>query len=200
MLPEGPDYRAILRSLGISAKVAARVADAWPQPATLATASPAQLRRFGVTPVQASRLLGAVELARLASRPSGGAEVMNPQGAAALLAPLMGLSEQEIMVVVLLTPRQRVIDVRAVGLGSISRVDVHPRELFRDAIRASASSILVAHNHPSGDPNPSPNDHTLTARIADAGRMLGIPLVDHLILARGGGWFSFAEAGLIDHE
>ena len=197
MLPGGPGYRETLRSLGISAKVAARVVDAWPQPSTLSTATPAQLRRFGVTPVQARRLRGAVELARLAGQHARGSMVGNPREAVSLLTPILALAEQEIMLVVLLTPRQRVIDVRGVALGSISSVDVHPREVFRDAIRASAAAVLVAHNHPSGDPSPSDSDHLLTARLVEAGRMLGIPVVDHLVLARGGAWFSFAQEGVL---
>ena len=80
---------------------------------------------------------------------------------------------------------------------------LHPREVFRQALKHAASAAIVAHNHPSGDPTPSPADRAVTRQLADAGRVVGVELLDHVVIGRpeadpgGKGWFSFGEAGLI---
>jgi hypothetical protein len=80
---------------------------------------------------------------------------------------------------------------------------LHPREVFRHALKHAASAAIVAHNHPSGDPTPSPADRAVTRQLADAGRVVGVELLDHVVVGRpeadpaGRGWFSFGEAGLI---
>lgn len=92
--------------------------------------------------------------------------------------------EQESFVVVALDSRQRVLYARVTALGSLAHVDVHPREVFRDAVRASAHSIVIGHNHPSGDPEPSAADRDLTRRMAAAGQLIGIPVLDHVIVTK----------------
>jgi DNA repair protein RadC len=74
---------------------------------------------------------------------------------------------------------------------------VHPRELFREAVRASAASVVVAHNHPSGDPTPSGADIQLTRRLVRAGDVLGIELLDHVVIGDGGEWASLRELGML---
>lgn len=96
----------------------------------------------------------------------------------------IGDAERETFLVIGCDARQRVRSVREVAVGGLAQVAVHPREVFRDAIRDGIHSIIVAHNHPSGEPEPSEGDIELTRRIADAGRMLGIPLLDHVIVTR----------------
>ena len=81
-----------------------------------------------------------------------------------------------------------------VSVGTLTASLVHPREVFREAIRAAAAAVLLVHNHPSGDPSPSEEDRTVTERLVSAGELLGIRVVDHLIVAEGG-HFSFREAG-----
>lgn len=81
-----------------------------------------------------------------------------------------------------LDARNKWIGAEIIAIGSMSGVQVHPREVFRAAIIAGAGSIIIAHNHPSGDLEPSPEDASLTARLAEAGELLGIPLLDHLII------------------
>ena len=193
----GLDYRQSLQSLGLSAKVAHAVAEAWPQPATLSTATPGQLNRYGVTPAQARRLRGAVDLGRLASQATTGRFIGDLQRVMPVLWERLDRAEQEMIVVVLLSSRLTLIDAVTVAMGSISTAFVHPREVFRDAIRASASSIILAHNHPSGDPSPSENDHDLTEKIATVGQIIGIPLVDHIVVGRGGKFFSFESEGVM---
>lgn len=105
-------------------------------------------------------------------------------------------AEQEHFMVAILDSRKRVLRVSTVGLGTLSQVDTHPREVFRDAIRMTAHSIIIAHNHPSGAAEPSESDIHLTNRFCKAGVILGIPIIDHIILAAQG-YCSMAELGII---
>jgi DNA repair protein RadC len=86
--------------------------------------------------------------------------------------------------------------VDEVSVGTLTASLVHPREVFREAIRNAAAALLLVHHHPSGDPSPSAEDRSVTDRLVAAGRLLGIRVVDHVIVADGG-YFSFQEAGLI---
>jgi len=101
--------------------------------------------------------------------------------------------------VVPLDARNRAIRKRPlmVALGTASSVTVHPRDVFREAVKANAVSVIVAHNHPSGDVDPSEDDIALTARLKRAGDLLGITLLDHLILAPGGKMCSLSRRGLL---
>ncbi len=98
---------------------------------------------------------------------------------------LTGLS-QEVFVVMALDVRGRILDEIEVARGSLASVEVHPREVFRPLIRRSAYACVVAHNHPSGDPTPSEDDRILTRRLQEVGRIVGIELLDHVIVARSG--------------
>lgn len=104
--------------------------------------------------------------------------------------------EQESFVVLMLNARQRVLAVHRIALGSLAQVDVHPREVFRAAVRMCAHSIVMGHNHPSGDSSPSSGDRVLTRRMKKAGKILGIPVLDHIIVATDG-HASFAALGLL---
>ncbi len=96
----------------------------------------------------------------------------------------------------MLNSRQRVIEAQVIGIGSLAQVDVHPRELFRPAIRLGAHSVIVAHNHPSGDPEPSDSDVQLTHRMAEAGLLVGIPVLDHVVVTPHDS-VSLAQLGLV---
>lgn len=104
-----------------------------------------------------------------------------PDEIAALIAPF-GLLDREAFLVVSLDAKNKVLSIEVVHLGCLSKTIVGTREVFRAALRANASSIIVAHNHPSGDPTPSPEDIEVTKSMVDAGIMLDIPVIDHLIL------------------
>ena len=88
------------------------------------------------------------------------------------------------------------MSVEEVSVGTLTASLVHPREVFRAAIRNAAAALLLVHHHPSGDPSPSPEDRSVTERLVAAGRLLGIRVVDHVIVAESG-YFSFQEAGLL---
>ena len=114
-------------------------------------------------------------------------QISHPQDVAALVADEMSLYEQEILRVFLLDTRNRVIKSVDVVKGSVNSAQVRIAELFRDAIRYNATAIILAHNHPSGDPTPSSDDIALTRQAAKAGEMLDIAVLDHLVI--GGGWW-----------
>ena len=97
----------------------------------------------------------------------------------------------------MLTIRHRVLGLHTVSVGCLSSSLVHPREVFKPAILAGSAALLVAHNHPSGDPEPSAEDVALTRRLAAAGTLLGIELLDHLILGEAGRFVSLRERGVL---
>lgn len=112
---------------------------------------------------------------------------------AALLADMATL-DREHFVVLHMDVRNRVIERETVSIGCLTGVDVHPREVFKGAIMRSAASIIIAHNHPSGDPTPSDQDVTLTERLREGGKILGIAILDHVIIGTDG-FISMAERG-----
>ena len=97
---------------------------------------------------------------------------------------------------ILLNPRNKIIGISTISIGTLNASLVHPREVFKDAIVHSAASVVLAHNHPSGDPDPSEDDLTITKRLMEAGKILGIEVMDHIIIAKNG-FLSFKEKGLI---
>jgi DNA repair protein RadC len=150
----------------------------------------------GVGSARAARIVAAVELGRrtlmrgLAERP----RLTTPRQLAAYLLPQYGAVAVEQFGIVMLDTRHRVIRVRIVSVGSLDSTIVHPREVFREAASASAAAVVLFHNHPSGDPTPSPDDFALTTRMVSAGDIMGIDVIDHVILADQR-YFSLVEAG-----
>ena len=104
--------------------------------------------------------------------------------------------KQEQFICVSLNGAHEVIAIRVVSVGILNRTIVHPREVFSDPLSDRAAAIIVCHNHPSGMLEPSDEDRNITRRLAEAGDILGITLLDHLILSPRGGYFSFLESGL----
>jgi DNA repair protein RadC len=151
----------------------------------------------GLGPATAAEIVAALELGRRASRElaTERSQILSPADAAALLAPRLAHLEREESVVLLLDRRHRVIRESVVGIGGIAHAPMEPREVFAAALRVpGVAAILVAHNHPSGDAAPSPDDRAITSRLARGAQLLGIELVDHVIIAAGG-WSSLREAG-----
>lgn len=109
----------------------------------------------------------------------------------------MARGRVEVFRVVLLNARHDVIRVAMVSRGSLSATIVHPREVFRPAIVASAAAVILVHNHPSGDPEPSAEDVEITKRLVRAGDLLGIDVLDHVIVAKGGRYLSLKERGVV---
>jgi DNA repair protein RadC len=149
----------------------------------------------GIGRARAAQLLAAVELGRrtltrgLVERP----RLSQPGELAQFLLPQYGTSPVEQFGVVLLDTRCRLIRIKIISVGSIDTSVVHPREVFREAASASAAAIVLFHNHPSGDPTPSQDDVELTTRMVQAGSIMGIEVVDHVILADQR-YYSFAQS------
>ena len=150
----------------------------------------------GIGPARAAQVLAAVELGRrtLLRRMGARPKLSTPGQLASYLLPQYGASPVEQFGIVMLDTQHRVIRIRIVSVGSLDSTIVHPREVFREATSASAAAIVLFHNHPSGDPTPSMDDLVLTKRIIDAGDVMGIAVVDHLILADQR-YISFLETG-----
>ncbi len=151
----------------------------------------------GVGRARAAQVLAAVELGRRTLvRAHGGAPAARstraswPPTCCRSTAP----APVEQFGIVMLDTKHRVIRIKIVSIGSLDTTVVHPREVFREAAAASAAAIVLFHNHPSGDPTPSPDDLVLTTRMVNAGDIMGIDVIDHLILADQR-YFSLVEAG-----
>ena len=153
----------------------------------------------GVGVVKAAQIVAAVELGRrtLICRAADRPRLRTPRDIATHLLPQYGALPVEHFGIVMLDTKHRVIRTRIVAIGSLDTTVVHPREVFREAASASAAAIVLFHNHPSGDPTPSPDDLLLTTRMVQAGEVMGIDVVDHLILADQR-YYSLIEAGHVE--
>jgi DNA repair protein RadC len=155
------------------------------------------LRVCGVGRPRAARLLAAVELGRRAiTNHDQRQRFRTPSDIGRYLLPLYGGHREERFGIVMLDSKLRLIRAETLSVGSLDTSIAHPREIFRAATLASASSIALFHNHPSGDPSPSGDDLLLTSRLVAAGDVMGIEVVDHVILGAGC-WYSFRDAGML---
>ena len=163
----------------------------------LTRTGPGDLREVaGVGRARAAQVLAAVELGRrtLLRERSARPRLSTPRQLAALLLPQFGSAAVEQFGIVMLDTKYRLIRIKVVSIGSLDFTVVHPREVFREAASASAAAIVLFHNHPSGDPAPSNDDLALTTRMVNAGDIMGIDVLDHLILAEQR-YYSLVESG-----
>ena len=123
-------------------------------------------------------------------------DIKNPQSVVKAIQSSIKDKAKEHFKLILLNTRNKIIGISTVSIGTLNSNLVHPREVFKDAISHSAASVVFAHNHPSGDPEPSEDDLTITKRLTEAGKILGIEVIDHIIISKNG-FFSFKEKGLI---
>jgi DNA repair protein RadC len=159
--------------------------------------SAAELRRVsGVGYARAAQIVAAVEVGRrtLVRRMADRPRLHDPRDMAAYLLPQFGTAIVEQFGIVMLDSKNRLIRLKLLSTGSVDTTVVHPREVFREASAAAAATIVLFHNHPSGDPTPSPEDMALTIRMVNAGAVMGIDVVDHVILADQK-YFSLLESG-----
>ncbi|MSO50165.1 MAG: DNA repair protein RadC [Acidobacteria bacterium] len=142
----------------------------------------------GIGAAQAARVLAGIEVGRrtLTRRPASRPQFLTARETAEHLLPRYGAHHVERFGVLLLDTKQRLLRDHIISQGSLDTSLAHPREVFRAAVGSGAACVIVFHNHPSGDPFPSPDDYSLTQRLAKVGTLIGVPLVDHLILADGG--------------
>jgi DNA repair protein RadC len=155
------------------------------------------MRANGIGEAKACIILAAVELGRRIGqvRNPGRPVISSPADVERLVRGRIANLDRENFVVVLLNTKNEVIETLTVSIGTLGASLVHPREVFKPAIRASAASVILAHNHPSGKVEPSREDHEVTRRLGEAAGILGIEMLDHVIV--GDGYFSMKEHGML---
>ena len=134
-------------------------------------------RRSGVTALDESR------------------SVRTPREAAVVFTSILGEEAVEVFGILCLTTSRQLIAYHQISRGGIDQTVARPREIFQAALLAHATGIVLGHNHPSGDPQPSGDDRVLTERLVNAGKMMGVEILDHIIVGHDGKYFSFKEGG-----
>ncbi len=165
----------------------------------LGTAEVAELSASpGIGPARACALVAAFELGRRATAEPArrSARIRGPRDVFLRLGPILRDRRQEEFWALYLDTQNRIVSERRITVGLLNSSLVHPREVFAPAISLSAASCILAHNHPSGDPDPSPEDLDVTLQLVESGRLLGIPVRDHIVLGDGG-FVSLLERGLL---
>jgi DNA repair protein RadC len=148
------------------------------------------VRVGGIGRARAAQVVAALELGRrtLTLRPAARLQIRRPDDAAGYLMPRFGSRGVEQFGILLLDAKHRVMRTAVLAVGTLNSSIVEPRDVFREAAIGGATAIVIFHNHPSGDPTPSPDDEVLTRRLVAAGSLIGIDVVDHLILGDGRYW------------
>lgn len=190
---------AILLGGGVNARrTARRLIDRFGSLLAVARAHPAELRVAGLGPAVAPRVAAGAELGRRVARelPADPWLIRTPTDVAEPLVDAMGALEREELRVLLLDTKNVVTGERTVYRGNLAGSSVRVGEVYRDAVRSCSAAIIVAHNHPSGDTTPSGEDLRITAELAEAGRLLDIELLDHLVIGRGR-WASLRAIGAL---
>lgn len=138
----------------------------------------------GIGPAKAAAIQAALQLGirMLETSRRVGALIRSPEDVVDLLMAEMKQLDREYFRIVLLDTKHRVIDMPIISIGNLNSSIVHPREMFKECIRRSSSGVIMVHNHPSGDPEPSDDDLDVTERIVEAGKLLGIDVLDHIII------------------
>ncbi len=152
----------------------------------------------GIGPAKATEVKSALEIGRrlLLEQVGEKPRISGATDAAAMLGPLLRDQEQESLRVMLLDSRHQVIEIATAAVGSLNVVSARMRDLFRSAVRRNCAAVILAHNHPSGDPTPSTDDLRLTEATIEAGDLLGIKVLDHVVIGKtGDGFVSIREGG-----
>jgi DNA repair protein RadC len=165
----------------------------------LATLLLAKQRIAGIGPAATARIAAALELGRRLARegPVERDRIRSPRDVYDRCAPSLRDLVQEEFRILLLNTQHAVLREVVVTRGTVDGSLIHAREVFRAAIAESAASVILVHNHPSGDPTPSPDDRAITTQLAAAGRVLGIAVLDHIVIGEAG-FVSFVEVGLLE--
>jgi DNA repair protein RadC len=155
----------------------------------------------GIGPAVAARLAAALELGRRLARegPLERTRIQGPRDVYERCAPALRDLPQEEFHLLLLNTQHAVLRELVVTRGTLDTSVVHAREVFRAAIAESAAALILVHNHPSGDPTPSPEDREVTLQLVAAGQLIGIPILDHVVIGDAR-YVSFVESGLLHHE
>jgi len=156
-----------------------------------------ELTNEGFTDKESLKIIAFVELARrIDNHTEGKPKINSPEDVYRLLIPQLREQKKEYFISISLDTKNQVISKETISIGSLNANIVHPREVFKAALLASAAHIIVAHNHPSGDPTPSREDIDITRKLVETGNIMGISVLDHVIIGDGR-HFSMKEAGHI---
>lgn len=197
-----PELLAILLRVGVPGESAVQVGQRLMMKyKTLANLQRAPFEELceqrGIGEAKACQIAAAIELGRRLKdeSPENRRTINSPAEAADIVSYEMSALEQEHLRIILLDSRNGVLDIAEVYKGSINSSQVHVGELFKHAIRRNAPAMIVVHNHPSGDPTPSPDDVMVTRAILQAGKILDVDVLDHIVIGQGR-WVSLKERGL----
>jgi DNA repair protein RadC len=154
----------------------------------------------GLGPAKAAQIKAALELGvRLAAlRPEQRPRISGPDDVTALLGAEMAALEQEELRILLLNTKNEVLAVHSVYVGSVNRTQVRIGEMLRPGVTRNAHGVIAVHNHPSGDPTPSRDDVRMTKQLVEAGKLLDVRVLDHIVIGEGGRWASLMTEGLLD--
>lgn len=153
----------------------------------------------GLGKAKAAELAAVIEITKRIAKPRISDTLRNSDEAASFLMPFLRHETQEKFLVLCLNSKNQLLCMETVFVGTLNSTVVHPREVFQVALRQAAAGILVAHNHPSGDPNPSQEDIKVTKNLIESGKVMGIPLLDHLVIGHGK-WQSLRELGIFEKK
>lgn len=193
LLSSGTQNRSVLQ---LSADLLARFGSLQ----ALSEASLEELKEMkGIGSAKAVQLKAAFGLWKRLEEKNPGTILNAPEKVYDLIYPELSSQKTELLLIILRDVRRAYIYKEIISKGTLTELLVHPREIFHTAIRHQAHSLIIAHNHPSGDPTPSPRDHEMTQILIAASKIVGIELSDHLIIGRGT-YYSFFEQGLIKKE
>lgn len=181
-------------SRGASAvEVGKRLIKTFGKPSLAATGVKELKKAFGLGPAKACEIVACFELGRRFLRNKPSALLLSPKDVWDNLSDIRS-NKKEHFIVFYLDTRHNEIRRDIISVGTLNASLVHPREVFESAVRYHCAHIVVAHNHPSGNPEPSPEDREITSRLAEAGKILGIELLDHVIVSETA-WWSFKASG-----
>lgn len=177
--------------------LARRLLRKWGGLAGLLGVTPEALRQNGLGPAKSAVLLAAIEIGRRLARARlpEREPLANAEAVASYLGLRYSLKDQEVMGALYLDTRNRLIAESEIYRGTLNRAAVEPRALLKQALLRDAAALILFHTHPSGDPAPSVEDLTFTRRMSEAGQVIGVTLVDHLIVAAAGRWVSMRQRG-----
>lgn len=167
--------------------------------AAMANITPAELTQVkGIGNAKAAEIIAAIELGRRLSQQcrSERVTVRTPEDAAMYAMPQLRYEQREHFCVILLNVKNQILSMPVISIGTLTSSVVHPREVFKAAVQQAAASMILVHNHPSGEPDPSREDISMTARMVKVGNLMDIPVLDHVIIGDGK-YISLKEKGFI---
>jgi DNA repair protein RadC len=138
-----------------------------------------------------------VTLVREGKIPTYESRIRSSANAYSVLQEFLADTDREHFVILMLDQKNQMIGINTVSIGSLTASVVHPREVYKPLILSNAAAVILGHNHPSGDPQPSKEDRAITQRLKEAGTLLGINVLDHLVIGAEGRYFSFADENLL---